>query len=94
MRYTRIMELWRISKAHISRPPIRHSSFKYLLSSINLLIAATMLMRRVFLAVVLLVPYVQSAYVSHVGRQTDCEQFGTYPVYKGPCETTSKYSRL
>jgi hypothetical protein len=28
MRYTRIMERWRISKAHISRPPIRHSSFK------------------------------------------------------------------
>jgi hypothetical protein len=49
-----------------------------------------MLIRRAFSVTVFLGPYVQGAYVSHVGRQADCEQFGTYPVYKGPCETTSK----
>jgi hypothetical protein len=48
-----------------------------------------MLLHETFLALVLLAPCVHSAYIGHVGRQTDCEQFGTYPVYTGPCEPTS-----
>jgi hypothetical protein len=53
-----------------------------------------MLMRQALSALVLLTPYVQGVYVSHVGRQADCEQFGTYPVYKGPCETTGNMQNL
>lgn len=50
-----------------------------------------MLMRGVVPVIALLLaPFVQSAYVGNVGRQADCEQFGTYPEYKGPCTVTSK----
>jgi hypothetical protein len=51
-------------------------------------------MHRAFSGFVLLALHVQGMYVTHVGRQADCDQFGTYPVYKGPCETTSKLQSL
>jgi hypothetical protein len=49
------------------------------------------MLRAAFFALVLLAPSVLSASVTNVGRrQAGCEQYGTYPVYKGPCETTSE----
>lgn len=47
-----------------------------------------MLMRgAVSVFVVLLAAQVQGAMVA---RQSDCEQFGTYPEYKGSCTVTSE----
>ncbi|KAH7080658.1 hypothetical protein FB567DRAFT_109590 [Paraphoma chrysanthemicola] len=51
--------------------------------------SVTMLHRLSFLALVLLAIHAHSALISHVNRQADCEQYGKYPEYKGPCETTN-----
>ncbi|KAH8724411.1 hypothetical protein GQ44DRAFT_708657 [Phaeosphaeriaceae sp. PMI808] len=48
-----------------------------------------MVLPRAFCTLVLLATCTQSASVGHVSRQSDCEQFGNYPPYKGPCETTN-----
>jgi hypothetical protein len=93
--YIRVIEVWCISIAHLSRLAIRHPYFRTSPEKIiSLFLAAAMLMHRALSAFVLLAPYVQGVYFSHVERQADCEQFGTYPVYKGPCETTSKMQSL
>jgi hypothetical protein len=95
MRYIRVIEVWCINIARLFRLAIFHPFFKTSLAKlICLLFAAAILMRRAFFAIVLLAPYVQGVHVSHVDRQADCEQFGTYPVYKGPCEIISKMQSL
>jgi hypothetical protein len=46
-----------------------------------------MFLRNVFSVLLVLAPFGEGA---NIGRQTGCDEFGTYPEYKGPCETTSK----
>ncbi|OAL44912.1 hypothetical protein IQ07DRAFT_591760 [Pyrenochaeta sp. DS3sAY3a] len=48
-----------------------------------------MLLRGLLIGAAGLAPLVQGAYVSNVGRQADCEQYGHYPPYLGPCEATN-----
>jgi hypothetical protein len=92
MRYIRIIGLCCICSAHISwhtvHCPTSSTTLLQILCQHHQTLAA-MLMHEVVSTLVLLAPCVQGTYISHVGRQADCEQFGAYPVYTGPCETTS-----
>jgi hypothetical protein len=83
----RLIELRDTSKACSSRFAIRSSSFE-ITSNFNRSVSSVVAM--LLRALVVFVPCVLGAHVSQMIRQADCEQYGTYPAYTGPCETTSK----